>query len=134
MAEAGDELKREDPVLKEGKDKSKDKEKGKEKDKEKGKKEKKSKGKKEGKVKKKEPSLKKAPLETEGEVLCKAAKTLLPEDFMGYAALVGKPRYVCAKCGRASWTRKNLCKPLPMGQVGKSLIPEGQAGEDPLDS
>lgn len=124
MAETGEELK------KEGKNKGKEKDKGKGKEK----KEKKPKEKKAGKGKEKEPSLKKAPLETEGEVLCKAAKTLLPEDYPGYAALVGKPRYVCAKCGRASWTRKNLCKPLPMGQVGKSLIPEGQAGEDPLDS
>lgn len=110
MAEAGEELK------KEGKGKGKEKEKGKGKEK-KEKKEKKTKEKKAGKGKEKEPSLKEAPLEAEGEALCKAAKTLLPEDYMGYAALVGEPRYICAKCGRASWTRKNLCKPLPMGRV-----------------
>lgn len=47
--------------------------------------------------------------------LCKLVKKGCPEKhFTEYVRLVGNPRYVCAKCGRAAHGKKSLCEPRKM--------------------
>jgi len=45
------------------------------------------------------------------KTLCEWNKEKLKEDFDSYKKLVGVPKFVCKKCGRAALDKKNLCKP-----------------------
>ena len=45
------------------------------------------------------------------ESICKWSKKDLEKYFDFYVEeILGTPRYVCAKCGRAAQRRRNLCK------------------------
>ncbi len=48
--------------------------------------------------------------------LCKLVKKDFPADeFKKYTVLVGSPRFICTKCGRAAASEENLCKPRAVG-------------------
>ena len=52
----------------------------------------------------------------EKQKLCKLAKKKYPKKKLEeYAGLVSKPAYICEKCGRAAASKKNLCKPVKLG-------------------
>ncbi len=54
----------------------------------------------------------------EKKKLCKLSDKKFPEKkFETYAALVGSPGFICAKCGRAAESKKNLCKPKEIKTV-----------------
>jgi hypothetical protein len=54
----------------------------------------------------------------EKKKLCKLSDKKFPEKkFEKYAALVAAPQFICAKCGRAAVSQKNLCKPKQIGSV-----------------
>lgn len=47
--------------------------------------------------------------------LCKLVKDdILEEDIKAYIEIVGKPKYVCKKCGRAAENEEHLCKSKKM--------------------
>lgn len=52
-----------------------------------------------------------------GKTLCKKRKKL-KRDPDGYALLVREPRFLCAKCGRASAKKKLLCRARPIASTG----------------
>ncbi len=44
--------------------------------------------------------------------MCKfSSKGIDKEEFEKYSLLVGKPKYICKKCGRAARDSDNLCDP-----------------------
>ena len=49
-----------------------------------------------------------------GKSLCKWKKADYSAEFKKLAKIVGKPKFVCKKCGRAAADEKFLCDPAPL--------------------